>query len=63
MRSERTQTAPEPTSSPCVTFIGHDDLETTNGYLHAVAADKVAVIEALDGQLAGNTDASSSLTH
>jgi hypothetical protein len=42
--------------------MGHDDLETTACYLHAVAADKVAVIEAI-GQLAGNASASSSLTH
>jgi hypothetical protein len=43
-------------------LMGHDDLETTAGYLHANAADKVAVIDAL-GQLAGNADTSSSLTH
>jgi hypothetical protein len=43
-------------------LMGHGDLETTAGYLHAVAADKVAAIEALDGQLAGNVDTSSSLT-
>jgi integrase len=35
-------------------LMGYDDLETTAGYLHAVAADKVAVIEAI-GQLAGNS--------
>ena len=40
-----------------------DDFETTAGYLHAVAADKVAVIDALNGQLAGNVAKSSSLTN
>ena len=43
-------------------LMGHDDLETTAGYLHAVAADKVAVIDTF-GQLADNADTSSSLTH
>ncbi|HXX69170.1 MAG TPA: tyrosine-type recombinase/integrase [Polyangiaceae bacterium] len=44
-------------------LMGHGDLETTAGYLHAAAADKVAVIDALSGQLADNADTSSSLTH
>jgi integrase len=43
-------------------LMGHGDLETTNGYLHAVAADKVAVIEALDGQRGGDADTSLFLT-
>jgi integrase/recombinase XerD len=44
-------------------LMGHGDLETTAGYLHAVPADRVAVIDALSGQLADNADTSSSLTH
>jgi integrase len=43
-------------------LMGHDDLETTAGYLHAVAADKVAVIDTF-GPLAGNEETSSSLPH
>jgi site-specific recombinase XerD len=43
-------------------LMGHDDLETTAGYLHANSADKQAVIDSL-GQLAGNADTSSSPTH
>jgi integrase len=42
-------------------LMGHDALDTTAVYLHVVAADKVAVIEALSGQLPGNAAASSSL--
>jgi site-specific recombinase XerD len=38
-------------------LMDHDDLETTAGYLHAVA-----VIDTF-GQLADNDDTSSSLTH
>jgi integrase len=44
-------------------LMGHGDLDTTAGYLHAVAADKVAVIDALSGQLAGNAAKSSSLSN
>jgi integrase len=44
-------------------LMGHDDLETTALYLHAVAADKIAVIEALDGQLAGNEEERSASVH
>ena len=43
-------------------LMGHGDLETTAGYLHAVAADKVAVIDTF-GPLGGNEESSSSLTH
>lgn len=35
-------------------LMGHGDLETTARYLHTVAADKVAVIEAIGQILAGN---------
>ena len=42
---------------------GVTDLDTTAGYLHAIAANRVAVIDALSGQLAGNIDASSLLTN
>jgi hypothetical protein len=37
--------------------MGHRDLETTALYLHAVAADKAAVIQALNGRLGGNDGA------
>jgi len=44
-------------------LMGHEDLQTTALYLHVAHADKVGVIEALDGQLAGNNVPSTSLMH
>jgi integrase len=44
-------------------LMGHDDLETTARYLHAVGADKVDAIEALNGQLVGNAELPLSLKH
>jgi hypothetical protein len=41
--------------------MGHLAFEVTGAYPHA--ADKVAVVDVLSGQLADNANASSSVTH